>query len=92
MKLQRMLNDMLRGPRPRRADPEARERAAFRRLANKHGLAFKKCRDGYVEAPATEQFPKGIAFAHYDWPESLERLRYVLDNPSALDDDGYYSE
>jgi hypothetical protein len=90
--LQRELNRWLGNGRPRAVDHQARERAAFRRLAAKTGLAFVKSSDGYLEAPATGQFPLGIAFAHHGWPESLDRLRAILADPGLLDAHGYFSE
>lgn len=91
--LQGLLNDAL-GTGKRKA-PRTDKGAynAFRKLARKEGFSYKVDRvDGFIDIEPFGGFPKGISTAHYNWPETLERVEYVLKNPETLDADGCYSE
>lgn len=79
-----------RAPRYRDKDSD-NARAKFKRLAVKHGLAWSKSHDGYIEIDATIAWPRGLVFAHHDWPDSLARLEHCLERPEDCAE-GSYSE
>jgi putative metallohydrolase (TIGR04338 family) len=64
----------------------------LRKVAREWGFTFKLSGDGYLE---TSDFPHtGMRFAtlHYDWHESLRRVKLCIADPLLIDGDGYYSE
>lgn len=89
--LQRDLNRFLGGKPKRAPDLERKDREGFKRLAADNGLKWSKSLDGYIEIDPTVNWPRGLSFAHYGWPESHERLKHCLRHPEAVVD-GYYSE
>jgi hypothetical protein len=92
--LARMLGEMF-GTKPKRSDPEASQRARFRRLAKKHGLTFVRTRDDYIEIEPCDAFPHGLTTTHHHWGESAERVEHCLANSEAVvveNGRGYYSE
>lgn len=91
--LGRELGRMLGGGQKRREpDTDRRERDAFRKIAVEKNFTFTKTRDGYLDTTAFEGFPKGFHTAFHGWPETLERLRACMVDPSIMDEDGYYTE
>lgn len=69
-----------------------RDYQAFRALVKKHGFTYTKSNDGYIEIPPSAIFPHGWTTLHHSWCESVHRLEICLDDPSIMQEEGYYSE
>lgn len=90
--LSRQLGVMLgRGVKRREPDTGRKARETFRREVAAMGATFTKARDGYVEVTPCDALPLGLTTAFVDWPDALDRLRHVAEDPSRAPD-GAYSE
>ena len=76
---------------PKRKKRESRkEYDQFRRLVKKLGTTYIVAEDGYVELDPFENFPEGIKTAHFNWPETLQRIESALEHPDLLEPGGYW--
>lgn len=72
----------------------AKARVELRRLARELDTGIKVDRsDDYFEMDPCAQFPEGFTTRHYDWVETLRRVRLCIEDPTVEGFDGSgYSE
>jgi putative metallohydrolase (TIGR04338 family) len=75
----------------------ARERRAFMQFCREHDITYEIERfsgdiTGYITLSTFPASEAPFTTMHYDWSETMRRIRLCLKDPSLLDEEGGYSE